>query len=236
MYRVLIVEDESDVAQQIKGLVERYAEERGLQFDLQVLSAAFEALSLEESYDICLLDIELPGINGMEAAEILRLNSRARSIIFITNLAQYAVRGYEVEAAGFVIKPASYSALALPLDRAVRALKAKDAASITVCSGGEAAQIELASIEYLEASRHGICLHLSSGEVRFSPQALAQIPGVYPDGPLLRVSRSQLANMDKVSGVTGNDVVMASGARLVIPKGKKKDLLETLAVYLGSKR
>lgn len=236
MYSVLVVEDEDAVARQVSELTARYAAEHGLEFDIGVLPAAFEALSLEKSYDICLLDIDLPGINGMEAAGILRLNDRVRSIVFITNLAQYAVRGYEVGAAGFVVKPATYSSLALALDRAVRELRASDASSLMVSTGTGTVAVSLSSLEYVEAARHGLRLVLSDGQGVFSPQPLAQVAAVWPEGPLVRVSRSQLANMDRVAGVSGNDVLMAGGARLKIPKGKKKDLLETIAAYLGSKR
>lgn len=236
MYRVLVVEDEGRVAQQVSELAGRYAHEHALGFDIQALPAAFEALSLEETYDICLLDIDLPGINGMEAAAILRLNDRARSIVFITNLAQYAVRGYEVGAAGFVVKPVGYSSLSLALDRAVRELRASERSSITVETGTGSRVVRLDDLEYVEAVRHGIALCLTDGERVFSPQTLAEVEAAFPAGPIVRVSRGQLANMDRICEVSGSDVVMAGGATLRIPKGKKKELLETVASYLGSKR
>lgn len=236
MYRVLVVEDEGRVARQVSELAGRYADEHGLSFGIQALPAAFEALSLEQTYDICLLDIDLPGINGMEAAAILRLNDRARSIVFITNLAQYAVRGYEVGAAGFVVKPVGYSSLSLALDRAVRELRASERSSVAVGTGTGSRVVRLDDLEYVEACRHGILLCLTDGEKVFSPQTLAELEAAFPAGPLLRVSRAQLANMDKISEVSGNNVVMAGGATLRIPKGKKRELLETVASYLGSKR
>lgn len=117
---LLIVEDEKPAADALLALVRRYEESRGMTFDVDVVGAAFELLDASRTYDICLLDIQLPGINGMEAAELLRSQHRVTSIIFVTDLAQYAVRGYEVDALGFLVKPATFAGLAMNLDRALR--------------------------------------------------------------------------------------------------------------------
>lgn len=69
---LLIVEDEKPAADALLALVRRYEESRGMTFDVDVVGAAFELLDASRTYDICLLDIQLPGINGMEAAELLR--------------------------------------------------------------------------------------------------------------------------------------------------------------------
>lgn len=72
MTSLLIVEDERDAAEALLALVRRYEAARNVTFDVDVVGAAFELLDASRTYDICLLDIQLPGINGMEAAELLR--------------------------------------------------------------------------------------------------------------------------------------------------------------------
>lgn len=59
-------------------------------------------------YDLIFLDIQMPGLNGMEAATALRKKDSSVLLVFVTNMAQYAVRGYDVNAAGFILKPVSY--------------------------------------------------------------------------------------------------------------------------------
>lgn len=108
MYRVLIVEDNEAEADALKKCIERYGRERGERFDLRLAKSAVEYVSSSEPYSLVFMDIDLPGINGLEAAILMRLTDTVTPIIFVTNLAQYAVRGYEVNALDFIVKPVSY--------------------------------------------------------------------------------------------------------------------------------
>ena len=81
-----------------------------------------------DDYDIVFMDIELPGINGMEAAHRLREIDQQVILIFVTNMAQFAVKGYEVDALDYIIKPAQYGPLSIKLDRAAQRWRAADKA------------------------------------------------------------------------------------------------------------
>ena len=70
------------------------------------------------------MDIEMPDLDGLAASQKLREIDRSVILIFITNLAQFAVRGYEVDALDFVVKPVTYYVLALKLKRAIGAYRA----------------------------------------------------------------------------------------------------------------
>ena len=98
MYRVLIVEDTPAEADALRGFLERYAAEKGLELGIEVLGSALEFIDLRRTADLVLMDIDMPGINGMEAAQIMRGYDTQTPLIFVTNLAQYAVRGYSVDA------------------------------------------------------------------------------------------------------------------------------------------
>ena len=69
--------------------------------------------------DIVILDIEMPGMNGMEAAEKIRQADEDVVLMFITNMIQYAIRGYSVGALDFVMKPVNYYTFSLKLTRAI---------------------------------------------------------------------------------------------------------------------
>lgn len=71
-------------------------------------------------YDIILMDIEMPGTNGMDAAEQIRKRDAQVVIMFITNMAHYAIKGYEVGALDFVLKPIQYLNFANKMDRAMQ--------------------------------------------------------------------------------------------------------------------
>ena len=102
---VAIVEDSPDDLARLKEHLARYASEAHLEEGLRISSftSAEEFLkSYEPVYDVVLMDIELPGANGMSAARALRIIDPRASIIFITNIASFAVSGYEVDALAYL--------------------------------------------------------------------------------------------------------------------------------------
>lgn len=236
MTSLLIVEDERDAADALEALVHRYEQARGVGFDVEVVPAAFELLDAGRSFDICLLDIQLPGINGMEAAELLRSQHRATSIIFVTDLAQYAVRGYEVDALGFIVKPVTFSGLAMNLDRAMREVRRGSNRTISVPTADGPRTVPLSEVTHIEVRNHNVAYHTTSGDVIRARDSLARVEHDLDGAPMVKVSRYCLANMALVTDISGDEVGVAGGARLHISRGRKHDIEVALARYLGGRR
>ena len=123
MYHIAIVEDEKACSRQLQKYLEQYQNEKNMQFKVSVFSGGTELLTnYQPVYDLILLDIEMPGINGIDTAAKIRETDGEVALMFITNLAGYAIRGYEVEALDFVTKPVSYYQFAMRLSRCFRRL------------------------------------------------------------------------------------------------------------------
>lgn len=233
---LLIVEDEKPAADALLALVRRYEESRGMTFDVDVVGAAFELLDASRTYDICLLDIQLPGINGMEAAELLRSQHRVTSIIFVTDLAQYAVRGYEVDALGFLVKPATFAGLAMNLDRALREVAQGTNRTLAVPTDDGFRSVPLSQVTHIKVRNHDLIYHTVGGDDLRARGSLAQVEHELADAPMVRVSRYCLANMALITSVLGDEVTVAGGAALHITRGHKKEIELALARYLGGRR
>ena len=123
MIRTAIVEDDPAYAAVITDFYRRYAEEcgRAVKIDFFESGSAFLE-GYGEGYDLVFLDIELPGLDGMHVAADLRARDKSVLIIFVTNLAQYAVNGYDVQAFDFIVKPIKYYNFAMKLRRAFECL------------------------------------------------------------------------------------------------------------------
>ena len=74
----------------------------------------------QKDADLILLDVEMPGMDGISLARRIRQDDKEVLLMFITNMAQYALHGYEVEAIDYVIKPLGYQEFALKMKKAMR--------------------------------------------------------------------------------------------------------------------
>lgn len=235
MYRTLIVEDEPEEARRLSELITRYGDMHRKQFQITRISSAMEMLSDKSRYDLCFLDIDLPGINGMEAAQLLRVYDEATPIIFVTNLAKYAVKGYEVNALGFIVKPATYGSLSMNLDRALRTIDQNAGRSVMIPTDDGLRVIPFSSIVFVEVTGHRLTYHLE-GEILEARGSLGQLESDLANAPIVRVSKSCVANMDKVLLVRNDRLQMSSGDHLHISRTRKREVVDAVTDYLGGRR
>ena len=235
MWRVLVVEDSPAAAAQLEGHLARFGEERGEAFSVQVLGSALEFLSGHHEADLVFLDIDLPGINGMEAAGLWRVGHESTPMIFVTNLAQYAMQGYSVSALDFVLKPVSYRDFEPRMARALRLMQRNAVSTLTLSVDGETHVVDLHEVVYVEVTRHTLNWHLAGTpgvalRSRGTMKALAD--ELAPRG-FCRVSASHLVNMGQVTRLGAGSVTMSDGCELTFSRTYKKSASEALARYVG---
>lgn len=123
MYKVSIVDDEKSACDELGKLLSDYGTEHGVAFSVnQYIGAEAYMWAHDEDSDIIFLDIDMPEINGMELAKKIRKTRPNVILIFCTNLEQFAVNGYEVEASGYIIKPIRKYSFDFYMDKALKRL------------------------------------------------------------------------------------------------------------------
>ena len=234
MYRILIVEDEDAAAQALRQAVERFGAEHGEAFQVTRLSSAVDLDErISTAHDLIFLDIELPGQNGMDAAFDLRAHDTSTPIVFVTNLAQYAVHGYSVNALDFIVKPFTYEDFALRMDRAMRVVRQRASRALTVRGRDGLRVFDASQLVFVDMSGHDLVYHLEGGDtvtVRGSMRGLEEELG---GEPFLRVSSGCIVNMGHVRGVADVALMLSTGDTVWISRANKRRCLEAIARHLG---
>lgn len=123
---VAVVDDLDRDMRHLLALLNRFQEENSVSFAVSTFTDGAALLDANvHDLDMILLDIQMAGIDGMKAAEALRAAGSDAVIIFVTKTAQYAVRGYSVQALGYLVKPASYLAFETEIRRALTQLSTR---------------------------------------------------------------------------------------------------------------
>ena len=109
MIRVALLDDNQEDRKILMEYLRRFRIEENIQIEIASYDSGLEFLeSYGGGYDVIFLDIEMPGLDGLEVSKEIRQMDEMAGIIFITNMAQYAICGYEVNAIDFMLKPVKY--------------------------------------------------------------------------------------------------------------------------------
>lgn len=234
MPNIALVEDEPEAADVLAAFIARYADEKGLELAVTRFGNAMDFEMTHQHFDLVFMDIQMPGINGMEAAQLMRTYDSETPIIFVTNLAQYAVKGYEVDALDFIVKPVTYFNFRMRMDKAMRRIRRNASRSIAIGTRDGMRVVALSDIEYVEVSKHDLSYHLVDEEEPLVVYgSLVAFEQEVEGGPFVRISNSCLVNMNRVRAVRGSELVMHGGEVLYFSRSKKREAVETITAFLG---
>lgn len=232
MIKVAIVEDDEEVASQLRSYFSRVEQEEAVRFEVTWYKNAVIFLSEYRSgFDLILMDIEMPHMNGMEAAQKLREKDKTVTLIFVTNLAQFALKGYEVKARDFIVKPVKYYGFAMRVGSVVQELKRRQDEAILINTQEGMVRLPIRELNYVESFAHSLTYHFDGGQYESKGrESLTDVEEKLRKYGFLRCKSSFLVNLRAIKKVTGNDVEVGDA---VIPIGrtKKKEFLMQMASY-----
>ena len=232
MTRIAIVEDEAAIQEQLTGYVQRYTRQYCTPFEVSVFVSGVEILEdYRPVYDIIFLDVEMPHLDGMETARRIRALDSDVLLIFITNMAQYAIKGYAVGALDYVLKPVPYFAFSQQLQKAVNQLARRVRHYLAVPVDGGLRRLDAATVYYIESEGHRIHFYTEDGEFS-APGALKALEEKLASQPFARCNSGYLVNLAQVSGVQQN-MVLVGPYELQISRPKRKAFLAALTDYIG---
>lgn len=232
MIRIGIAEDDQAYIDQIQEYLNRYMREHGETFSVSVFRNGMQlAFDYQPVYDILLLDVEMPVLDGISAARRIRKLDGEVIILFITNMAQYAIDGYAVRARSYILKPINYYGFSLELQEAIESLKRRQVNALLLPTEDGLTKIPIGKVLYAESQKHDLLLHTTGETIRIRAK-MKEIEEKLQDYFFCRSSVSYLINLAHVSGISG-DNVLVNGEKLPISRQKRKEFIAALTAYIG---
>lgn len=217
-YKIAVCDDSASDRSYVLGMVERWAVSTDNTAVINTFSSAEEFLfhyADESDYDILLLDIEMGKMDGVTLAKTLRNDNDTVQIVFITGYSDYISEGYEVSALHYLMKPLKEEKLFDVLDRATEKL-AKNEKVLNLEVGGEMVRMPVYQIKFAEVYGNYVTIHAQTDvTVRMT---LAEFYEML-DERFLRVGRSAIVNLTKINRVTKNEIRLADGTSVPLPRG-----------------
>ena len=231
MLLIAIVDDDPKDASLLKGFVEEYCARNQIAAMTHHFTGGLALIRAPETYDIIFLDIQMGRLDGLETARLLRKINRDSILVFVTNMAQFALKGYEVDALDFILKPATGDAIDDVMDKAMRRLDAGAGAAFSLKTADGTISLPANDITYVEVFDHNLVYHTSRGDYTVRGR-LSDLTGKLDPDRFVMCNRSFIVNLRHVSNVTADHLLIGS-IRISISKSHRKELLTRFSSFLG---
>lgn len=233
MYRFAVCDDEQSVRNELKKRIEAYMGNRAERCVVRTFETGADFLE-EPDADVVFLDIQMPGLNGMETARALRRAGSACSIVFTTVLEDYVFDAFEVDAADYIVKPVDPDRFCRTMDRLLHAVGRQDAGQLIVRTRNEVQIVPRQQIAYCEIHGRTMDVHLQDGGVLSYMKRMSQLESELGDG-FFRCHRGCIVNLAHVTACKDDMVCLRDGSRLPVSRLREKGLRQALMRHLGSR-
>ena len=240
--RVLLVDDEEPALVELRYRLE----ELGDPIVIETASTGVEALRLlhQRPFDVVFLDIQMPGLDGLELAGFLSGLPRSPALVFVTAYEEYAIRAFELRADEYLMKPVRPERLRETLDRVQRRLRYEPASApqepaarlerLPVEAAGRTVLVDLSDIRFAEA-RDDVVYVKTAEQVYPTRFSLHELERRLPNPPFLRIHRAFLVNLKNVVEIrpyfNGAYLLKTNdrqGTELTVSRGHVKNLRSLL--------
>ncbi len=228
--KAAIVEDNNDDAKNLSEVLNRYFTENKITYKLERFLRGEDFLESSINFDIVFLDIEMQGINGIETASRLREKQKDTVIILVTNMIQYAIQGYSVQAADYILKPVDYEGLSKKIPSFLEAVNKKKK-TINVKTNESIIKLLLSKILYIEVFGHRIVIHYGDKTIECGG-TLKEFEADLSSAGFVKSSKSCLVNLSAVERID-TDTVTINGEKIPLSRRERKPFIEAFAGFDG---
>lgn len=231
--KIAVCDDDKNELFRILSILGDYQIQRNIDFSYKPFESSVELASriTRERYDIYLLDVVMPGLDGMDLAREIRSYDKAADLIFLTSSLEFAVESYTVKASNYLVKPIVKEKLFDALDDVMRTRIEDQHSCIVLKSKVGVHKVRISEIVYVEAFNRKVIYYLKNQEQIVCADKFATVcDTLLQHREFILVHRSFLVNMNFICTICASDLSLQGGRH--IPLAQRR-VAEIKKLYLA---
>lgn len=218
--KIAICDDESRVREVLKDKIEKYYFPQSIDFTIQTFENGGELLEHDlDSINVLFLDVDMPGLNGMETAAEVRKVNKTMLIVFLTAYSEFVFESFKVDAFRYLLKPIKESELAEVLQAVQDKLYVDDVECLNFQFQSEMYHIRYSDVIYIECIHDKIWLHCKDGDYRWRG-ALKNLKELLTGKGFFQIHRSYIINMNMIRKYNSQAVLLEEDCEIPISRYK----------------
>ena len=230
MFKLAICDDSARDAEYLRRLCNGFKENAELSVSAFSNGADLLSEHARVIFDIVLLDVDMPGDNGLEIGKALRAISAQTVIIFVTSYPQYAIEAYDCEAFHYLLKPCDEQKLYQVINRAISKLKVTKKYHL-IKTQKMTVKLKISEIYYVECCRKHIIYHTQNDSFD-TIGTLSETYDLLKEYGFFQVHQGYLVNFEKIKCFSKNDIILDNDRAVMMSVRKKKETLIAYSRYL----
>ncbi len=232
MINIAVVDDSAEDRKILTDTLKRFTQEQKISANIVAYQNGEDAIKdTAKTFDIFCLDIDMPGFDGIDLAKRIREYDSEVVIVFVTNMAQMAIMGYEVRAMDFILKPIEYYAFSMKMQSIFNIIDKKKSKNLILNLSEGMVRISTDDLYYAEIKAHYLFYHTKNG-IYQQRSTISELEEKLKGLSFAKCNQCYLINLKHVRAVKKDDVNVG-GDWLKISRPRKKAFLQSLANYMG---
>ena len=226
---VVICDDEAVFRKELKDFLIHYKKDRRIHLDMVEFSDGQSLLNYDRGFDVVFLDYEMPGLDGIHTARILRSRKNICCIMYITSYPEHVFEAFEVNTYRYLTKPIDWNKLTVAMDDFIR--EKKMFAPIVVNVDGEQLTISSEDVIYLEAEGKFCYVRTTDNIVR-SSKTIAKVFELLPQHCFYRTHKSFAVNLYCIQSIKDGCIILNNGEKAKISRNNIADFKKTYQNFI----